>query len=37
MPSACPGATLPMDRKDDLLVTFPEIDAAAQTPATRPA
>ncbi len=24
---------LPMDRKDDLHVTFPEIDAAAQTPA----
>jgi hypothetical protein len=33
MPSARPGATLPMDRKDDLHVTFPEIDAAAQTPA----
>jgi hypothetical protein len=33
MPSARPGATLPMDRKDDLYVTFPEIDAAAQTPA----
>ncbi len=33
MPSTRPGATLPMDRKDDLHVTFPEIDAAAQTPA----
>jgi tetratricopeptide (TPR) repeat protein len=33
MPSARPGATLPMHRKDDLHVTFPEIDAAAQTPA----
>lgn len=33
MPSERPGATLPMDRKDDLHVTFPETDAAAQTPA----
>ncbi len=33
MPSTRPGATLPMHRKDDLHVTFPEIDAAAQTPA----
>jgi hypothetical protein len=33
MPSTRDHATLPMDRKDDLHVTFPEIDAAAQTPA----